>query len=87
MKKSNIFLIAGMALLLIGAILSVCDVQPYANYVLIAGAFLVIIRGALRTRERDDQPGANAPTSKDTADTATSDATASADSADTAADK
>lgn len=87
MKKSNIFLIAGMALLLIGAILSVCDVQPYANYVLIAGAFLVIIRGALRTRERDDQPGANAPTSKDTTDTATSDATASTDSADTAADK
>ena len=87
MKKSNLFLIAGMALLLIGAILGVCDVQPYANYVLIAGAFLVIIRGALRTRERDDQPGANAPTSKDTADTATSDATASTDSSDTAADK
>lgn len=87
MKKSNIFLIAGMALLLIGAILSVCDVQPYANYVLIAGAFLVIIRGALRTRERDDQPGVNAPTSKDSADTTTSGATALTDSADTAADK
>lgn len=83
MKKSNIFLIAGMALLLIGAILSVCDVQPYANYVLIAGAFLVIIRGALRTRERDDQPGANAPTSKDTADTSATADSAASDTADT----
>lgn len=39
---------------MVGAILSVCKVQPYANYVLIAGAFLIIIRGAIRTRERDD---------------------------------
>ena len=54
MKKSNIFLISGMIVLLIGAILSICKVQPYANYVLIEGAFLIIIRGALRTRERDD---------------------------------
>lgn len=54
MKKSNIFLISGMIVLLVGAILSICKVQPYANYVLIAGAFLIIIRGALRTRERDD---------------------------------
>lgn len=43
-----------MIVLLVGAILSICKVQPYANYVLIAGAFLIIIRGALRTRERDD---------------------------------
>ncbi len=54
MKKSNIFLISGMIVLLVGAILSICKVQPYASYVLIAGAFLIIIRGALRTRERDD---------------------------------
>lgn len=54
MKKSNIFLISGMIVLLTGAILSICKVQPYANYVLIAGVFLIIIRGALRTRERDD---------------------------------
>ncbi len=54
MKKSNIFLISGMIVLVIGAVLSVCKVQPYANYVLIAGAVLIIIRGALRTRERDD---------------------------------
>lgn len=56
MKKSNIFLISGMIVLLIGAILSICKVQPYANYVLIAGAVLIIIRGAIRTRERDDKP-------------------------------
>lgn len=80
MKKSNIFLIAGMALLLIGAILSVCDVQPYANYVLIAGAFLVIIRGALRTRERDDLPAADPQDSHAQQDT-TSD-TADSDNAD-----
>lgn len=43
-----------MIVLLAGAILSICKVQPYANYVLIAGAFLIIIRGAIRTRERDD---------------------------------
>ena len=55
MKKSNLFLIAGMALLLIGAILSVCDVQPYANYVLIAGAAIIIIRGGVRVREKDDK--------------------------------
>ena len=54
MKKSNIFLISGMIVLLAGAILSICKVQPYANYVLIAGAFLIIIRGAILTRERDD---------------------------------
>ncbi len=54
MKKSNIFLISGMIVLLAGAILSICKVQPCANYVLIAGALLIIIRGALRTRERDD---------------------------------
>jgi len=54
MKKSNIFLISGMIVLLAGAILSICKVQPYANYVLIVGAFLIIIRGAIRTRERDD---------------------------------
>lgn len=54
MKKSNIFLLSGMVALLMGAILSVCDIQPYANYVLIGGAILIIIRGAIRTREKDD---------------------------------
>ncbi len=55
-RKSNIFLIAGMIVLLVGAVLSVCHINPWSDYILIAGAALIIIRGAIRTRERDDKP-------------------------------
>lgn len=52
MKWSTILLIIGMLVLLVGAVLSVFKVQPYSDYVLIAGALLVIFRGALRSREK-----------------------------------
>ena len=54
MKRSNILLIVGMAILIIGAVLSLMKVQPYSDYVLIAGAVVIIFRGAVRARERDE---------------------------------
>ncbi len=45
-------LILGLVALLAGAVLSVMKLQPYSDYVLVAGAVLVIFRGALRSRER-----------------------------------
>lgn len=48
---SKLLLIIGMVVLLVGAVLSIMNVQPYANYVLMAGAVLIIFRGALRNRE------------------------------------
>lgn len=55
MKWSNILLIAGMAVLLAGAVLSVLKIHPYSDYVLLAGAVLVIFRGAIRRRERSEE--------------------------------
>ena len=52
MKWSKILLIVGMVVLLVGAVLSVLKLQPYSDYVLVAGAVLVIFRGAVRSRER-----------------------------------
>lgn len=54
MKWSNILLIVGLVALLTGAVLSVMKIQPYSDYVLVAGAVLVIFRGAVRNRERLD---------------------------------
>lgn len=53
-RKSNIVLFLGIIVLAVGAVLSICEVEPYANYVLIAGAALIIIRGAMRMREKDE---------------------------------
>ena len=50
MKWSNILLIAGMVVLLAGAVLSVLKWQ-YSDYGLVAGAVLVVFRGAVRNRE------------------------------------
>jgi hypothetical protein len=54
MKWSTIMLIAGLLVLLAGAVLSVMKMQPYSDYVLVAGAVLVIFRGALRAREGNE---------------------------------
>lgn len=54
-KLKNTFLIAGMVLLLIGAVLSIMQYQPWANYVLIAGAALIIIRGFIRADNNKNQ--------------------------------
>ena len=53
MKWSNVLLIAGMAVLVVGAVLSVMDIRPYSDYVLVAGAVLVIFRGAVKSRENE----------------------------------
>lgn len=53
MKKSTILLIVGMLILIIGAVLSVLEVRPYSDYVLVVGALVIVVRGALRSRERD----------------------------------
>ncbi len=50
MQWSNILLIIGLVVLLAGAVMSVLKWQPYSDYVLVAGAILVIFRGALRSR-------------------------------------
>lgn len=54
MKLSNWILLIGAVVLVVGAVLSVMNIEPWANYVLIAGAVIVIARGFVRTHERDD---------------------------------
>ena len=54
MKWSNILLILGLAILIAGAIMSLMKLQPYSDYVLVAGAVLIIFRGAIRHREKDE---------------------------------
>ena len=54
-KLKSAFLIIGMVLLLIGAGLSFMQYQPWANYVLIAGAALIIIRGFIRSNNDNEQ--------------------------------
>ena len=55
MKKSNIILIVGFAILLIGAGMSIAKIEPYADIVLIVGALLVIARGFVRTHEKEEE--------------------------------
>ena len=55
LRKSDYFLIAGFLVLIAGAVMSVKEMEPEANYVLVAGAVLVVIRGLIRTHERDDE--------------------------------
>ena len=53
MRKSSIILIIGLIIVAVGAALSVAKIEPYADYVLIAGAVVIIIRGFIRNHERD----------------------------------
>ena len=55
MKLSNIILIIGMIILFVGAGLSIAKIEPWADYVLIAGAAVVVIRGFIRNHEREDK--------------------------------
>ena len=43
-----------MVILAIGAGLSIAKIEPWADYVLIAGAVIVIARGFVRNHERND---------------------------------
>ena len=54
MKKSTIILIIGLIILAVGAGLSVAKIEPWADYVRIAGAVVVIIRGFVRNHEKDE---------------------------------
>lgn len=51
-QKSAILLSIGMIVLLVGAVLSMMKIEPWADYVLVAGALLIIVRGAIYSRER-----------------------------------
>lgn len=53
MKKSTIILIVGAVILAVGAGLSIAKIEPWADYMLIAGAVIVIIRGFVRNHEKD----------------------------------
>lgn len=55
MKWSNILLIVGMVVLVSGAVMSIIKLQPYSDYVLIAGAVIIIFRGAIRNREKENE--------------------------------
>ena len=54
MKKSSIILIIGMIIIAVGAGLSIAKIEPWADYVLIIGAAVVVVRGFIRNHERDD---------------------------------
>ena len=54
MKLSQAFLVVGLIILLVGCVLSYINIEPWADYVLVFGALLIIIRGGVRARERDD---------------------------------
>ena len=53
MKLSSIILIIGMIILAVGAGLSIAKIEPWADYVLIAGAAVIVIRGFIRNHEKD----------------------------------
>lgn len=55
MRKSSILLIIGLLIIAVGAGLSLAKIEPYGDYVLIAGAIVVIIRGFVRNHEKDDR--------------------------------
>ena len=47
-------MIVGLVILAVGAGLSIAKIEPWADYILIAGAVVVIIRGFVRNHERDE---------------------------------
>ena len=55
MRKSSIILIIGLVILAVGAGLSIAKIEPWADYVLMVGAVVVVIRGFIRNHERDDE--------------------------------
>jgi len=51
MRKSTILLLIGAFIAAVGAGLSIAHIEPYADYVLILGATIIIIRGFIRNHE------------------------------------
>jgi len=54
-RTSQIMMACGLAVLLVGCVLSYMKIEPWADYVLVAGAVIVVFRGAIRSRERKDE--------------------------------
>lgn len=50
-KKSQILLIIGLVVLLVGAVLTFTPWKEYANYILVAGLLVIIVRGSIKARE------------------------------------
>ena len=50
-KKSQILLIIGLIILLAGAVLTFTPWKEYANYVLVAGLLIIVVRGSMKARE------------------------------------
>lgn len=50
-KKSQILLIIGLIILLAGAVLTFTSWKEYANYVLVAGLLIIVVRGSMKARE------------------------------------
>ena len=46
-------MIIGLVILAVGAALSIAKIEPWADYVLITGAVVIIIRGFIRNHEKD----------------------------------
>ena len=57
MRKSSIIMIIGLVILAVGAALSVAKIEPWADYVLIAGAIVIIIRGFICFRAYNGSKG------------------------------
>ncbi len=53
MRKSSILLIIGLVIVAVGAGLSLAKIEPWADYVLIAGAAVIVVRGFIRNHEKD----------------------------------
>lgn len=53
MRLSTIILLIGAGIVTVGAGLSLANIQPYADYVLLSGALLIILRGFIRNHEKD----------------------------------
>ena len=52
MNTGKILLIIGLIVVAVGAILSTQEIEPYADYTLVAGAVLVVISGSFRMRNK-----------------------------------
>ena len=50
MTTGRILLIVGLIVMAVGAVLSTQEIEPWADYTLVAGAVLVILSGSLRMR-------------------------------------
>jgi hypothetical protein len=53
MRTSSILLIIGLVILAVGAALNTAKIEPWGDYVLVAGAVVIIIRGFVRNHEQD----------------------------------